>query len=247
MADVRVSQLPLTPAAANNSFVATTGSTTIRVQANSVNSNSTVVIRDNSGSSGFNTVNCNTLNGVGAKFSGTVESGFFKGDGSQLTNLNVGDGVPVGTIILYGGVFPPAGYINCDGRTLSRTTYLSLFNVIGTYYGTGNGSTTFNVPDFRGRVPVGVGQGTSLTNRVIASRFGAETHLLTANESGLRAHSHRQNMGRQRHRNQDNGHGMSGGAVDSGFNTANAAALNALNAHNNLQPSLVVGYFIKII
>ena len=50
----------------------------------------------------------------------------------------------------------PTGWLLCNGAAVSRTTYASLFAVIGTIYGSGDGSTTFNVPDFRGRVPAGV-------------------------------------------------------------------------------------------
>lgn len=247
MADVRVSQLPQTGITSGNTVVATTGTTTIRVVANSLNSTNTVVVRDGSGNSGFNTLTCNTLNGGNATFSNTVQAAFFKGDGSQLTNLPVADGVPVGTIILYGGFNPPGGYINCDGRALDRTLFYDLYSIVGTYYGSGNGSTTFNVPDLRGRVPIGTGMGPGLTFRAIGQRLGAENHLLTANESGLREHTHRENMGGQRHQNKDNGHGMSGPSVQSGLNTrgVNGGAQDALVAHNNMQPSLGVSYFIK--
>lgn len=63
--------------------------------------------------------------------------------------------VPVGSIIMvaHNGAMP--GYLLCDGATYSRTTYITLFAVIGTIYGAGNGSTTFNIPDFRGRYPRG--------------------------------------------------------------------------------------------
>ena len=64
---------------------------------------------------------------------------------------------PIGAIIQYGGTTDPPGFFICDGRAISRTTYAILFGVIGTAYGAGDGSTTFNIPDLRGRVPVGLG------------------------------------------------------------------------------------------
>ena len=65
-----------------------------------------------------------------------------------------------GEIKMYGGASAPAGWLLCDGSAVSRTTYASLFAVLGTSYGAGDGSTTFNLPDGRGRVPVGAGQAT---------------------------------------------------------------------------------------
>ena len=64
---------------------------------------------------------------------------------------------PIGEIHAFGGSVIPSGYLLCDGQAVSRTTYAELFAVIGTTFGTGNGSTTFNVPDLREAVPVGTG------------------------------------------------------------------------------------------
>ena len=63
--------------------------------------------------------------------------------------------MPSGAILQFAGSAAPSGYLLCDGSAVSRTTYAALFSAIGTTYGTGDGSTTFNVPDFRGRVPSG--------------------------------------------------------------------------------------------
>jgi microcystin-dependent protein len=87
----------------------------------------------------------------------------------------------------------PTGYLFCNGQAVSRTTYSALFNLIGTTYGAGNGTTTFNLPDLCGRVPVGAGAsqnptGATLTNRSIGSRFGLEKVALVIAE--LAAHSH---------------------------------------------------------
>lgn len=62
---------------------------------------------------------------------------------------------PTGAVYMYGGVTPPSGWLICDGSAVARTTYADLFGVIGTLYGSGDGSSTFNLPDLRGRVPVG--------------------------------------------------------------------------------------------
>lgn len=67
-----------------------------------------------------------------------------------LTNL-----VPTGAILPYGAATAPTYYLLCDGSAVSRSTYADLFAIISTTYGVGNGSTTFNVPDLRGRFPLG--------------------------------------------------------------------------------------------
>lgn len=89
------------------------------------------------------------------------------------------------------------GYLLCDGREVSRTTYLALFNAIGTRYGDGNSSTTFNLPDCRGRSPLGAGTGAAnadfateaLTTRDINDAYaGEESHALTESENGEHMH-----------------------------------------------------------
>ena len=63
---------------------------------------------------------------------------------------------PVGSISLFAGSTAPTGWLICDGSAVSRTTYADLFSVIGTTYGAGDGSTTFNIPNLKGKVPVGL-------------------------------------------------------------------------------------------
>lgn len=82
----------------------------------------------------------------------------------------------------------PGGWLLCDGSAVSRTTYAALFAAIGTTFGSGNGTSTFNVPDYRGRVVIGAGQGSGLTDRPLGSVGGAETVALT--EAQVPAHTH---------------------------------------------------------
>ena len=91
-----------------------------------------------------------------------------------------------GTIEMYAGQEAPAGWLICDGSAISRTTYSKLFEVIGQTYGAGDGNTTFNLPDMRGRVPVGMnntslpnGKYTTFSDRNIGITGGAEVHTLT--------------------------------------------------------------------
>ncbi|MFC2176501.1 phage tail protein [Bacteroidota bacterium] len=82
-------------------------------------------------------------------------------DGTQWVVFGAGGGgaVPKGTIVPFSGTVIPGGWLSCDGAAVSRTTYSDLFAVIGTAYGVGNGSTTFNLPDMRGRFARGVDAG----------------------------------------------------------------------------------------
>ena len=66
--------------------------------------------------------------------------------------LNVQNGWPAGVIIPFAGTSVPTGYLLCNGAAVSRTDYANLFAAIGTLYGAGDGSTTFNLPDARDRV-----------------------------------------------------------------------------------------------
>ncbi len=109
--------------------------------------------------------------------------------------------IPVGVVHQYAGATAPTGYLLCDGTAVSRATYAPLFAIVSTTYGIGDGSTTFNVPDLRGRVPMGAGTGTGLnasgtgaptgtaqTARTRGAWGGEETHLLSSAE--IPAHSH---------------------------------------------------------
>lgn len=77
--------------------------------------------------------------------------------------------LPVGVTLPYAGSSAPSGYLMCDGSAVSRTTYESLYAIIGTTFGTGDGSTTFNIPDLRGATPQGAGTSTGYTqNETVA-------------------------------------------------------------------------------
>ena len=95
---------------------------------------------------------------------------------------------PAGAMVMFGGASAPTGWLLCDGAAVSRTTYAALFAAIGTTWGVGNGSTTFNVPDMRGRAPIGSWQGSGLSNRVIGQRMGEEAHANSLDENAPHAH-----------------------------------------------------------
>ena len=98
------------------------------------------------------------------------------------------DSTPAGSMIMFGGAVAPTGWLFCDGAAVSRETYAALFAAIGTTWGAGDGSTTFNLPDARGRSAMGAGQGSGLTARTLGTTLGEESHALTANENGTHSH-----------------------------------------------------------
>jgi microcystin-dependent protein len=91
--------------------------------------------------------------------------------------------VPIGAITPFAGVVAPAGWMVCDGSAISRTTYAALYAMTGNGYGAGNGTTTFNIPDLRGRFPLA-----SSGSHFQTTTGGAETTTLSAAQ--LAAHDH---------------------------------------------------------
>lgn len=180
---------------------------------------------------------------------------------------------PAGTSIEGYWTSPPVGYLLENGQSVSRTEYASLFAVIGTTFGAGNGSTTFNVPDSRGRVAVNLNPADSEFN-TIGKTSGAKTHTLTIAQ--MPSHTHIQNA----HNHTQNPHNHANPvAVTNGGNAGNFRSIFATNspfwsradwnnatasttatnnaatatnqstggsgAHNNIQPSIVVTRAIK--
>ncbi len=168
-------------------------------------------------------------------------------------------GLPAGSIIQWGGAAAPVNWLLCDGSAVSRTTYASLFAAVGTSYGTGDGSTTFNLPDLRGRVPVGKNGGSFGT---LGATGGAETVTLT--EAQMPSHTHIQNAHNHSTpmqmaswpQNENSYEHINGDWGSWGWprvyainSVNNATATNQYTgggqAHNNLQPYQVVNYIIK--
>lgn len=161
-------------------------------------------------------------------------------------------GMPTGSMLPFAGASEPTGWLLCAGQAVSRTTYAALFAVISTAWGVGDGSTTFNLPDMRGRVPAGKDNmggtaasrlttgGSGVNGATLGAVGGTETHTLTLAQ--MPAHSHTVTGASA---------STGGGAVDqrsTGTNTGTApttASQGSGAAHNNTQPTAVVNYIIK--
>lgn len=115
----------------------------------------------------------------------------FSGSYNDLSNTPAG--IPSGSLFAYGGSSAPAGYVMANGQAISRTTFATLFGVYSTTYGVGDGSTTFNVPDLRGRSIYGADNmgGASASNRLQISTnlttTSGSTAATVASASGLAA------------------------------------------------------------
>ena len=105
-----------------------------------------------------------------------TQVGYFDSNGWEGS---VKSGVPVGTLVDFAGSAAPTFWILCHGQAISRTTYSVLFAVIGTTYGVGDGSTTFNLPDLRGVVLAGLdNMGGSAAGRLTSTYYGADPTVL---------------------------------------------------------------------
>lgn len=172
----------------------------------------------------------------------------------QTGNVNVDDAAALGVECIYtfypavdmiATVLPfagdvsnvPDGALLCDGSSYLRADYPDLFSIVRTIYGSVDG-THFNVPDLRGRTVVGVGSGSGLTPRALASIFGEEGHTLSSGE--MPSHNHGLNT-------------FDGLAVAPGelpvkipmvLPTDATANTGGGGSHNNMQPSIALNYII---
>ena len=102
-------------------------------------------------------------------------------DGSGAGGIEI---FPAGTIVGFGNTTPPTGFLACNDQAVSRTTYARLFAVIGTSFGVGDGSSTFNMPDLRDRVPLGHGTNNSSMGAATTG-IAASAVMTSATKSGV--------------------------------------------------------------
>lgn len=151
--------------------------------------------------------------------------------------------VPTGSITAFGGTSAPSGWLLCDGAAVSRTTFAALRAVIGDAYGIGDGSTTFNVPDLRGRFPLGKDDmGGASANRVTATEAdnlgqGTGAEEFTQTTSTLVAHSHTAGF--------PTVHGAGGSGRDTNTAGNPTGTTGSSNAQNLMNPYQTVNYIIK--
>jgi microcystin-dependent protein len=178
-------------------------------------------------------------------------------DGANLTGI---EGIPTATIVPWSSASVPSGFLECNGQTVSRSTYAALFAIVGTTYGAGDGSTTFAVPDLQDNVAVG-----KSNNKALASTGGANTVTSTGNVAGstanatlstpqLASHSHPFNVRTpagdnnsvaQRGYNGPSGTAGTNNAGSGGGHSHNMSANFAGDATSVLQPYLTIIYIIK--
>jgi microcystin-dependent protein len=158
-----------------------------------------------------------------------------------------------GTVLDFAGASAPDGWLMCYGQAISRTDYKNLFDKIGTAYGEGNGSTTFNVPDLRGRVIAGKDDmggtaanrlttaGSGVNGAALGASGGAQTHTLDVTQ--IPAHAHPQTA------IPSGSAGASGSPVMSNSSGGSSASGSTSNtggglAHNNTQPTMILNKII---
>ena len=167
----------------------------------------------------------------------------------QAVNLLAALVSPTGSVMDYAGATAPDGWLLCDGSAVSRETYADLFAAIGVTYGVGDGTTTFNLPDLRGRVTGGKDDmGGTSANRLtgawadtLGGADGEEEHELSMAEMATDVVR----------RNSANLNRATSGGSESGASTTrglvnNQTSLGAGQAHNNVQPTMALNKIIKI-
>ena len=169
--------------------------------------------------------------------------------GFELSDEPIGGGNPIGTVLEYAGVTAPSGYLLCNGAAVSRTEYDALFNVIGTLFGEGDGSTTFNLPNRSGKMGVGYNSSDSDFN-VIGKTGGEKTHTLTVDEMPSHNHTISNNGSTNLPITINAPTGGTGYNIGYEYGARSEPRLIADNkggskAHNNMPPFVVMNYIIK--
>jgi len=169
------------------------------------------------------------------------------------TTAFVQGAILTGEIKMWGTATAPSGYLLCNGTAVSRTTYAALFAIYSTTFGSGDGSTTFNLPDFRNRMPIGAGTtysaastGGSATTTLSIANLPAHTHANTLSDGG---HSHTMTGGLVGSGSQQyiSGNAAASGSTDAAFTgiTITNASVGSGTAATTISPYLGIYFIIK--
>lgn len=172
-----------------------------------------------------------TWNPVGSILGPQGENGVDGTDGSIA---------PVGSIVIWGSENIPENYLKCEGQTLSREEYASLFNVIGTTFGDGDGTTTFALPDMRNYVVVGMSDDTDIN--AIGKKYGEKEVTLTVEQ--IPPHNHSLTA----HGSDGTGNMVSQSIGNGGSRVVASWVIGNTGGgqpHNNMQPSMAMVFIIK--
>jgi microcystin-dependent protein len=173
--------------------------------------------------------------------------------------------MPTGTVLPYAGSSAPTGFLLCYGQAVSRTTYATLFGILSTTYGVGDGSTTFNLPDLRGRAvagkdDMGGAAASRLTNdangfgtsaAVLGAVGGSQSHTLTTAQLASHDHTmHAQGPTSGGYLSNGSSEYSAGGGETFGRSASPDTDMRTSvdgsgTAHNNVQPTIIFNYIIK--
>lgn len=172
--------------------------------------------------------------------------GWFVTDGSSNV-IRFADSLfprtPRGEIIEWPAAYAPYGMVFCNGVEKSRTNvpWKWGYDLFGTTHGTGDGSTTYNLPDKAGRCGIGAGTGSGLTARTLGSKMGEEGHSNIGNENG--PHTHIQRI---KSYNSDGAVGVRGSGYANNDDGGATGSSGLGTAHNTMQPSVVMNYVMAL-
>lgn len=214
------------------------------------------------GATGNQNLNNHQINNLGAPVA--------SGDAVNLTTLQAV--LPIGVVLDFTASGAPTNWAICQGQAVSRTTYATLFGLIGTAYGAGDGSTTFNIPNTQGRVVAAIdGTGTILTSATMSpnggtlgATGGAQTYSLLTGD--LAIHTHTASVTDTGHTHtyttvaaptlsyaagagvnaSNGGTGATTGSSTTGISVTNANTGSG-NAHLNVQPTILLQKIIKLL
>ena len=172
--------------------------------------------------------------------------------GANLTGI---EGIPTGCIIPWSDTSIPTGFLECNGQAVSRSTYATLFAIVATTYGAGNGSTTFNLPDLKDNVPLGRSNSAALASTGGANTVGSTGNVggatanATLSEAQLASHTHPGGHAFKQALHSPGGAGgesASTGSAGSGTgHDHNMSATFSGDATSVVQPYLTILYVIK--